>query len=217
MLALNPVRRLIFFYRRHGLRSTVGRFWIAFERLANLGRMVLFSCALPVERVGHASGIGVERVGASTISKDEYAALLDVSNPSVRARQLAERFAVGSELWLGKVDGRLAGFGWTLQGRTIEPHFFTLQPGEVHLFDFFVFPEFRGRGVNVALVIDILARLGGEQVRRAHIECAAWNHAQIRSLGKTPLRKYGEATRLRLLGCRLVIWHQRVGTHLLEN
>lgn len=111
------------------------------------------------------------------------------------------------------MEGKLAGFGWTIQGRTIEPHFFPLQSDEVHLFDFFVFPEFRGRGINVALVMDILTRLGEEKVRLAHSECAAWNDAQIRSLSKTPFRRYGEAIKLGILSCWLVIWRRTARDH----
>ena len=36
------------------------------------------------------------------------------------------------------------------------------------------------------LIFFMLARLDGEQVGWAHFQCADWNHAQIRSLGKTP-------------------------------
>lgn len=200
------LRRLISFHRRHGLSATVARCGVAFQRARFFGRMVLFSCPLPLERVNRTAQICVERVGGNTISKKDYDCLMDVSNPAVRARQLAERFQAGSELWLAKMDGKLAGFGWTIRGRTIEPHFFPLQSGEAHLFDFFVFPEFRGRGINVDLVMEILARLGGPAVCRAHIECAAWNGAQIRSLSKTLFRRCGEATKMKVFGHVVVIW-----------
>ncbi len=32
----------------------------------------------------------------------------------------------GALLWLIKSEDGLAGYGWTLQGRTIEPHYFPL-------------------------------------------------------------------------------------------
>jgi GNAT superfamily N-acetyltransferase len=170
--------------------------------------MVLFSCRLPLDRLNPTAGVCVERVGAATISKEDYAVMLGVWDPTIRSRQFAERFQAGSELWLAKVDGKLAGSGWTIQGRTIAPYFFRLQPGDVHLYDFLVLPQFRGRGVNVLLVMDILARLGAEQVHRAYIECALWNHAQLRSMAKTAFRRYAEATKMTILGHSLVIWHR---------
>jgi GNAT superfamily N-acetyltransferase len=169
--------------------------------------MVLFSCPLPLKSFDPASDIRVERVGRKTITKVDYERILGVWNPKSRARQFAYRFEAGSELWLAKMDGSLAAFGWTIKGRTVEPHFFPLQSGDLHLFDFFVFPDHRGRGVNVTLVMQVLAQLGQEDVRCAHIECAAWNDAQFRSLGKTAFRRYAEATKLRVLGHTIVIWH----------
>jgi GNAT superfamily N-acetyltransferase len=208
MLVENPGRRLFAFYRRHGLRATGARFGAALKHLPYLGRMVLFSCPLPVDRSKGVPGISIERVSAATVSKEDYARVLDVWNFSTRARQLAQRFAAASELWLAKANGDLAGFGWSIQGRTVEPYFFPLQPEDVHLFDFFVFPEYRGRGINVLLIMEILSRLSGEPVRRAHIECTAWNRPQLRSLSKTPFRRYAEAAKVTALGRSLVIWHR---------
>ena len=80
--------------------------------------------------------------------------------------------------------------------------------GDIHFFDFFVLQAFRGRRVNVALALEILYRLAVENVRRARIECAAWNDSQIRSLCKTPFHRYAEAIKLRVFGNTVVIWRR---------
>jgi GNAT superfamily N-acetyltransferase len=170
--------------------------------------MILFSCPLPTVRVPQNAGMGVERVNATTLTPGDYKSILEAWNPSLRAQQIPERFAAGAELWLIKTDAQLSGFGWTLQGRTLEPYFFPIQPQDVHLFDFFVFPNFRGRGINAALVMHILSRLAGEGIRRAYIECAAWNQAQLRSLKKTDFQRYASASKFRFLGHGVVIWHR---------
>jgi ribosomal protein S18 acetylase RimI-like enzyme len=169
--------------------------------------MILFSCSLPIKRPQPVGGVSVERTSASTLPKDEYTRSFGVQNPTVRMQQLAALFAAGGELWLARLDGELAGFGWTIQGRTIEPHFFPLQPDEVHFFDFYVSPEFRGRRINVALMTEVLAQLDGAIIRRAHLECAAWNAAQLHSLDKSLFRRYATASKLTFLGRALVIWH----------
>lgn len=207
MLITNSVNRIAWFYRRNGLRCTAVRFCTALRRFSYLGRMVLYACQLPGEYLAKTTDVSVRPVTPAGISKPDYECLLDIWNPSLRAHQLADRFAAGSELWLAKVGDKLAGFGWTIQGRTIEPYFFPLRPDDAHLFDFFVFPEFRGRGINVVLVMEILAMLSQKQVHRAYIECAAWNDAEIRSLSKTAFRRYAEATQVTLLGYTIVVWH----------
>jgi GNAT superfamily N-acetyltransferase len=169
--------------------------------------MILYSCPLSPQQFNQKPGFDVERVDGTTLSKEDCAGILNIWNPSLKALQMSERFAAGCELWLAKVDGRLAGFGWSLQGRTMEPYFFKIQPDDVHLFDFFVFPAFRGRGINVALVMDILSRLGREGVHCAYIECAAWNDAQRNSLSKTKFRSYATASKFRFWGKWIVIWH----------
>jgi GNAT superfamily N-acetyltransferase len=105
------------------------------------------------------------------------------------------------------LDGRLAGFGWTLQGGAIESYYFPLAQDDVHLFDFHVFPEYRGRGVNPYLIGRILELLATNCTGRAFIEAAEWNHAQLSSLRKTPFRCLGSAKSFTFLGHTFVSWY----------
>jgi ribosomal protein S18 acetylase RimI-like enzyme len=206
MSIVNPVRRIASFYRMHGFRSTMDRAYTALRRLTYFGRMILYSCPLPLEQSLETGEISIEPVDAATISNADYEWIISVWNPELRARQVAARFEAGSELWLAKINGRPAGYGWTIQGRTLDPYFFPLQPRDAHLYDFYVDPEFRGRGINVILVMEILTQLSKRSVCVAFIECAAWNDAQIRSLSKTAFRRNAEATQIKFLGRQLIIW-----------
>lgn len=172
--------------------------------------MVLFSCTLPVDELNthQIKDILISRVDEVDLSQSDFARLINVWNRDTRARQINERFESGARLWLAKIDGQLTGYGWTIQGRTIKTHFFPLQKGDIHLFDFYVFPQWRGRGVNVALVKEVLRRSSEEQVHCAHIECAAWNSSQLRSLDKTAFRKYAESTKITIVARPVVIWHK---------
>jgi GNAT superfamily N-acetyltransferase len=109
-------------------------------------------------------------------------------------------------LWLLKLENSIAAYGWAVLGRTIEPHFFPLAANDAHLFDFFVFPEFRGRRLNPALVNHILVHLACETSGRAFIEAARWNQPQLASLARLPFRKLGCARKFQLLGRTIVMW-----------
>ena len=203
------VRRLWSFYRSHGLGSTLARCVEAMRRLSHGGRMILFACTLPTAPATQPMGLSVERTSASSLPRAEYLEAFGAQNRAAREQELAARFAAGSELWLARWEGRLAAYGWTIRGSTVKPHFFPIQPDEVHFFDFFVAPDFRGRGINVALMMEVLAQLSEQQIRRVHLECAAWNAAQLRSLNKTVFRRNGAASMVSLFGRSLVIWHHR--------
>jgi GNAT superfamily N-acetyltransferase len=210
MPIVNGVRRFVSFFRRKGFRSTVARCIEAVRRMSYLGRMVLYrstlspECCIPTNN----SGAEIQRVSATTASGADLELISRAWSPAIKKRQINERFKAGGELWLVKRNERLAGYGWTIRGRTIDPYYFPLEWDEAHLFDFYVFPEFRGCGLNVCLVSEILAALRAVDTTRAFIECAAWNHSQIRSLTKTAFRKYAEATKLQFFGRPAILWHK---------
>ncbi len=211
---MSVLQRIALFYRREGLLSTIKRIFTALHRSFFLGRMIVYSCPMPTEGIGlsdTANKIYFERATNAHLSKDDYATVLDIGSIEERSRDIAHRFELGSELWLAKVNGRVAGFGWTLVGKTVSPHYFTLRANEVHFFDFYVFPEYRGRGINIALIEKILTTLSTQPISRAHIDCAAWNHAQIRSLSKTPFHRQAEVIRVSFLGLSIIIWHKGSG------
>lgn len=140
------------------------------------------------------------------LGADRFHSMTAFWSPKLADRNIRERFARGASLWLAMAGDVLAGYGWTLQGGTIEPYYFPLSPDDVHLFDFQVFPAFRGRGINPFLVTSILVALAREGRTRAFIEAAAWNDAQLASLGKTPFRLFGTVRSLTIANHPLVLW-----------
>lgn len=156
---------------------------------------------------GLLQGCRIERRNTQAeIPPDDLSRLETNWAPAIVRRQMAERFGRGASWWEFKSGEKLAGYGWTLAGGTMEPHFFPLQPDDVHLFDFLVFPEFRGRRINPLLVNFILGRLKLEKKDRAFIEAAEWNVPQLSSLGRTPFRLVGKASIRRRPGQTLVKW-----------
>jgi ribosomal protein S18 acetylase RimI-like enzyme len=140
------------------------------------------------------------------LDPNESQRIIEFWNPKLAQKRMDERFAHGASLWVVLFDGELAGYGWTLRGRTIEPYFLPLGPDDIHFFDFHVFPAYRGRGLNPLLVKHILASLRAEGGGRAWIEAAEWNAPQRSSLQKTPFLRLGLAKKWTIFGRPIVCW-----------
>jgi ribosomal protein S18 acetylase RimI-like enzyme len=211
MIGSNPGSRLTAYYKRHGFGATLRRFSVAARRTLFAGRSVLFYCDLSA--LGPAaqmpSGLKVERHRTQVdLSPEDLQEITSFWNPDLARRNLNERFGLGASLWLIRLEDKLAGYGWTLQGRTVEPHYFLLGPNDVHLFDFHVFPQCRGRKINPLLVNYILRTLALECRGRAFIEAAEWNQPQLASLRNTPFRQLGLARKFTMFGYTSVWWRE---------
>jgi GNAT superfamily N-acetyltransferase len=204
------IGRLTLFAKRNGVPATLKRLAVGAKRVLTGESLVLFYCDLVCF---HAGPPGVLTHG--TIERKNSMAELALGTldrlmisgypPEVR-RRLSERFGRGASLWLFHWEGQLAAYGWTLCGGTVEPHFFPLGANDVHLFDFFVFPEFRGRRINPSLVNHILHCLASEHRSRAFIETSQWNTAQLRSIRRMPFEQLGSAKKFQVFHRIVVHW-----------
>ena len=88
----------------------------------------------------------------------------------------------------------------------LEPHYFPLSQQDVHLFDFQVFPQYRGRGMNPLLVSQILRNLAEDGPGRVYRSLQEWNQAQLSSLGRTPFRRFGRASKWTIFRKTMVFW-----------
>jgi ribosomal protein S18 acetylase RimI-like enzyme len=206
----SSVSRFTDYFKRNGSRATARRLGLAIQRALFSSRSVLFYCDLAKLEPASAdlpNSLKFERyANQSGISPADLQEIIGVWNPVQARRNLKERFELGASLWLIKVQDHLAGYGWTLRGRTVEPHYFPLGPDDIHLFDFHVFPPYRGRGVNPFLVNSILRSLAAECQRCAFIEAAEWNQAQLTSLRRTHFRRLGSARKFTLFRHTMVFW-----------
>jgi ribosomal protein S18 acetylase RimI-like enzyme len=204
------ISRLTVYYKRHGCGSTLRRFSIAARRTLFSSRMVLFYCDLSTLSSSTSempSRLKVERHRSQAdISPQDLQEITSFWNPDLARRNINHRFELGASLWLIKFEDKLAGYGWTLRGRTVEPHYFRLGQDDVHLFDFHVFPQYRGRGLNPHLVNHILRGVAAECQRRAFIEAAEWNQAQLASLRRTPFRRLSSARKFTIFDHTIVCW-----------
>jgi ribosomal protein S18 acetylase RimI-like enzyme len=213
MSIAGSISRLAEYHHRHGFAATVSRAQLAAKRILFAGRMVVFYCELDDPRLSQVNlpqAGTVRRLSARTeLIPEQFQQMTEFWNPKLAGKNIDERFGKGASLWLAECEGRLAGYGWTLQGSTIEPYYFPLAKNDVHLFDFHVFPQFRGRGINPFLVGRILSDLASRRGGRAFIEAAEWNAAQLSSLEKTAFHRYGLVRSIRLFGHTFVSWVEK--------
>lgn len=206
--------RLLTYHKRHGFLSTLRRTAVFVRRAVSANRMILFYYDFP-KTEGPSSirnwprYLKVERkTSQEETDQQDWRQIVNFWNPELSRRQLAERFRKGASLWLVRSEEKLAGYGWTLSGRTVESHFHPLGSKDVHLFDFLVFPEYRGQQINPLLIIYILDQLRAECRTRAFIEAAEWNQAQLSSLRKTPFCPLGRARKLTVFRHTIVFWDE---------
>ena len=218
MSAFNSVLpRCKAYFRRHGLRATIVRTLFAFQRELVPGREVIYYCSLAGNTrsdEGLARSLNVEcKKDSDEVSPQDLQQIVNVGTANVARRNVQERFARGARLWMIRSEGKLAGYGWTLAGSTISPHYLRLGRRDVHLFDFYVFPEFRRRGINPQLVNHILCSLAAEGGSRAFIEVGDYNRPQLESLKKTPFCVLGVARKFSIFNRTIVCWAKPFATN----
>ena len=193
--------------RNKGLLSTFQRGMERVRRFCFIGKHVVYSCDLPSDVALVDGGLVVEELYASDVGKTHR--IITHWDEEVAAHQTNARFRMGARLWVARIDSELAAYGWTIRGQTVASYFFPLCNSDIHFFDFFVFEEFRGVRVNPRFVSKLLSALGSTGERRAYIECAAWNDAQLRSLARTPFRRLGYGRKISLGSFSATIWSKQ--------
>ncbi len=210
MAISSSVSRLTAYYTRHGFVPTIRRAVVAVKRALFSSRMVVFYCdlgKLSAVAVKVPNSLRVERLRSyADLSPQDLQDLTSFWNPKQAHRNTRERFEKRASLWLIKSGDKLAGYGWTLQGRTIAPYYFLLGENDVQLFDFYVFPKFRGRAIHWLLTAYILQTLAAEGRARAFADTGEWNQAQISSFKMTPFRRLGLVRSFTILGRTFVSW-----------
>jgi hypothetical protein len=206
----SSMTRIAAYYSRHGFVATIRRARLAAKRALFSNRMVIFYCDLAKQASPPAdipNFLKVERLRTyPEISPQDLQEMTSFWNPKQAHRNIKERFEKGASLWLIKSGDRLAGYGWTIQGRTIAPYYFPVAQDDVQLFDFYVFPKFRGRAMHWLLTAHILQTLAAEGRARAFADTGEWNQAQLSSLKMTPFRRLGLARSFTILGHTFVSW-----------
>ena len=210
MAVSESISRLRAYHERNGLSATVRRAWLAAERALFFRHSVLFYCDLSSLK-GAApdlpNSLTVERKrSASELANEDLQAITSFWSPELANRNIKQRFELGASLWLIKSNGQLAGYEWTLKGKTVEPHYFPLGVDDVQFLDLHVFPKYRGRAIACFLMSQILHALAAEGLARAFGEAAEWNAASLSCYAMTPFRVLGRASKFAIFGRPVVHW-----------
>jgi hypothetical protein len=153
------------------------------------------------------SSMRVDRLLSETeLTQSDFQEITSFWNPKQARRNVKERFAKEASLWLIKSEDRVAGYGWTIRGRTIAEYYFPMGANDVQLFDFYVFPKFRGRAIHWLLTAYILKTLAAEGAARAYADTAEWNQAQLSSFKMTPFRRLGLVRSFKIFGHTFASW-----------
>jgi hypothetical protein len=217
----DSISRLTDYYSRHGFAATIRRTGMAVKRALFLNRMVIFYCDLSnyaARPVSIPNSLNIERLMSEVeLNPKVLQEITSFWNPQLARRNIKERFAKGASLWLIKSGEQLAGYGWTLRGCTIADYYFPMAPNDVQLFDFYVFPKFRGRAMHWLLTAYILQSLAAEGAARAFADTGEWNEAQIASFKMTPFRRLGMAQSLTIFGRTFVSWDEKQASEELQK
>lgn len=204
------VSRLSEYYRRHGVVATLQRAGSGVKRTLFAGRMVVFYCDLTsrkLQPMHPPAGCCVRRVRSlSELGSDRFQEMTSFWNPELSRQNVRERFEKHASLWLVESDGHLAGFGWTIEGAAIEPYYFPLGAKDVQLFDFYIFPKFRGGTLYWLLTNQILCTLAAEGCSRAFADTGEWNRAQLAAFQRTPFHALGLVRTYKLFGRAFTSW-----------
>jgi hypothetical protein len=211
----NSISRITDYYKRHGLAATIRRIGLAAKRMLFANRMVVFYCDLAdatSRPVVIPSSLSIDRIRSEAeLRPQDLQEITSFWNPEQARRNIQERFGKGASLWLIKSGDRPAGYGWTLQGCTIAPYYFPMGPNDVQLFDFYVFPKFRGRAMHWLLTAHILQTLAHEGGARAFADTGEWNQAQLSSFKMTQFRRLGMVRTFEIFSYKFVSWvHQEI-------
>jgi len=206
----NSILRLSEYYRRHGFENTIRRFILAMKRKIFSDRMVVFYCDLDKRRpapINIPNGLQVKRVQTLTALKREYLqTIIQIWNPKIAERNIMDRFDRGASLWLVECDEQLAGYGWTLQGKSIGQYYFPLGQNDVQFFDFYIFTRFRGRALHWLLSSHILYTLTSEGRSRVFADTGVWNQAQLASFTMTQFSILGVVKMYNIFGHGFTYW-----------
>lgn len=210
MSITDSISRLTDYFRRNGLQKTLERFAVEARRSLFADRMVVLYCDLDdrtLRPVNIPPNFSIRRLTSpGDLSPERMQQMTSFWNPSLAARNIEERFAKGASLWMVESQDQLAGFGWTIQGDVIAPYYFPMGTRDVQLFDFYVFPKFRGRAIHWLLTGHILQTLAADGHARAFADTHEWNEAQLASFRMTPFRILGRVRTYSIFGRLLVRW-----------
>jgi len=198
------------YFVKYGLTMTVWRLFTFLKRRLFYKRQVVFWVDLSAWEPGRYSSAeeyGIQRIEEfAQLSEPFRARLRQEHAEELIDRTMKRRFEQHATLWCLTRGADFIGYMWSIPGRTLKPYFFPLTAKDVHLFDNFVFPEYRGNRLNSILVSRMLDALKKSGYQRAYAETGEWNEAELRSFARIGFSRMGFGRKRARKRKNLVAW-----------
>jgi ribosomal protein S18 acetylase RimI-like enzyme len=178
--------------RQEGLRS----FWFKLIDVLGYRRLFLLSRSLakPIQAVEPKIPLTINWLTASEL--DDYVAF----RPKTSVKQLVSRFERNERcLAARQTDGKIVGAMWAATGRAwIEylERMWSMEPGEVYLFDAYTDPAMRGHAVAPALSAELIKRYRDEGAQYAIRGTLPENKAALKAHAKAGFQIVGRIGRV---------------------
>lgn len=180
------------------LRRSLGRTLLA---LVTLRTVRIFRCALPFTPSSAGSSSSELAITCLSEGSPEFTALCR----KFGARDFADRLQGGHEGFVATIGGEVVGFLWmatnSLWIEEIE-YAYRLPPGEAFIYDGFVDPAFRGRGIYPALITAAVQRPRPQEFDSILIAALASNPASLRGITKAGFRECERIRYRKILGLK---------------
>ena len=120
---------------------------------------------------------------------------------------IRKRFNKGAVLWLLKTNQQLAGYRWTISNNHVTPTYIPHTETDVHSIGTEIFPAFRGLDLYILFDQGTKIIFKNEGFKRFYYETYLWNKRAVKAILKTSSHKIGVATRFKIFGKNIIIWH----------
>jgi GNAT superfamily N-acetyltransferase len=189
----NALRRALTTLRVEG----VGSVW--FKVLGQLGyrRLMLLERTLDQAVADFSPNLPVEVTQLAERELDDYVAF----RPETRRRDAIDRLRSGQMCFVACRDGRIVAAGWIAVQPTWLPYVgcaIDMAPGDVHSYDKFALPAFRGYGISNALRMHQLRHLRRAGYRRVIATVVPENASSLRDILKGGYRPCGMIGRIKI-------------------
>lgn len=156
------------------------------RRLAR-NRNHVFVCDAPADPAGAPDGLNIARYADLKAIPEQVLAELVDSHGLPFMDNLRKEVAGHAVLWVGLINGHIAGLRLTRLGGHITRWFVPLRDHDLIIFAVGTVTEYRGRGVAPTMMRHTMAtELEGDG--RAFIDCKIWNKTSLRCIKKAGFR-----------------------------
>jgi hypothetical protein len=203
--------RLVRYYKRTGLRQVIKRIieklYLALFKRDNI--VFYYDLTLFDEhKMQNPPNVTIESKTSETqIGKEDLYSLFEHIGEEIILKQLKDRFLKAAVLWMIKVDGKLAGYVWSIgSSKLLGPYYFPLCEKDVFLFDGSVLPQYRGKNIYPLLLANVLHGVKQTCFIRAICDATEWNISVQKSFSKVGMKRLGIVKKFRFLGRNFLLW-----------